>query len=404
MDIKAVLDYIEGHREEMVSTLIEFCRIPALGPTSDGEGELKKAEWLQRKLESFGFEVERHDAKDDRVPSGVRPNLVVRLGRGKERLWVLSHLDIVPPGDLTKWPCDPFNPIVKDGKVFGRGVEDNGQACIASLFALRAIRDRGLEPTRQLIFTWVSDEETGSYYGVQHLIREGLLQNDDWALVPDWGMVSGSAIEVAEKNILWLKFTILGKQVHGSIPHKGINAHRAGADLICRIDKALHQRYKARDKLFIPPFSTFEPTKKDSNVPNVNTVPGLDVFYFDCRVIPRYRNKDIIKTVREQVKAIERLHHVKIDVEAVQDESSPPLSPKSELVSTLSKAIKRVRGRQVQIMGIGGGTVAAYFRRAGVDTVVYCSGEETGHSTGEYCRIDNLVTDSKVFATLALTS
>ncbi len=404
MDIKPVIERIEGYRDEMVRTLVEFCRIPALGPTSDGEGELKKAEWLQRKLESFGFNVERHDAKDERVPSGIRPNLIVRFGRGEERLWVLSHLDIVPPGDLTKWPCDPFNPIVKDGKVYGRGVEDNGQACIASLFALRAIKDCAIEPKRQLIFTWVSDEETGSYYGVQHIIREDLLQKDDWALVPDWGMISGSAIEVAEKNILWLKFTILGKQVHGSIPHKGVNAHRAGADLICRIDKSLHQKYKTTDKLFTPPFSTFEPTKKDSNVPNVNTVPGVDVFYFDCRMIPRYSSKAVIKTVHEQVKAVERLHHVKIEVEVVQDESSPPLSEKSELVKTLSKAIKTIRGRKAKVMGIGGGTVAAFLRRAKVDTVVYCSGEETGHSTSEYCRIDNLVTDSKVFATLALLS
>ena len=200
MELKAVLDTIDGYRDEMVQTLVEFCRIPALGPTSGGEGELKKAEWLQRKIQSLGFGVERHDAKDERVPSGVRPNIIVRKGGGEERLWILSHTDIVPPGDLKQWPCDPFNPMVKDGKVFGRGVEDNGQACMSSLFALKALKDLGIEPARPLIAAWVADEETGSYYGAQHLIREGLVNKGDWVVAPDYGVPKGNQMEIAEKN------------------------------------------------------------------------------------------------------------------------------------------------------------------------------------------------------------
>jgi len=403
MELKEVLDKIDGYRGEMVDTLIDLCKIPALGPTSGGEGEIKKAEWFQNRLESLGFEVERCDAEDERVPSGIRPNLIVRYGTGKDRLWILSHLDVVPAGDLKEWPCDPFNPVVKDGKVYGRGVEDNGQACIASLFALRALKDCGVEPTRQLILTWVADEEVGSYYGAQHLIREGLVRKGDWVVAPDWGVPKGNEVEIAEKNLLWLKFTIHGKQVHASIPQKGINAHRAGADLICRLDKALHEKFTGKDRMFSPPpSSTFEPTKKEPNVPNVNTVPAEDVFCFDCRVLPRYKNRSVIATVQTQVRAVERKHKVKVGVELLQNESSPPTAAKSPLVFAISKAIKAVKRMDAKVVGIGGGTVAAYFRRAGVDSVVWSTGEETAHSTSEYCRIDNMVSDSKVLAALAL--
>ncbi|MFX0202180.1 MAG: M20 family metallo-hydrolase, partial [Candidatus Hodarchaeota archaeon] len=292
MKIEHILGTIEGYRDEMVRTLMEFCKIPALGPASGGDGELEKAKWFQQKLESFGFYVERCDAKDQQVSSNLRPNLIVNWGKGNNRLWIFSHIDIVPPGDLKKWSYNPFDPVIKDGKIYGRGVEDNGQACIASLYALRALKECGIKTPRPLSCAWVSDEETGSQYGVQHMIGEGLVKKGDWVIAPDRGKPKGHEIEIAEKNILWLKFTIFGKQAHGSTPNKGNNAHRAGADLIVKLDRILHKKFKAKNQIFNPPASTFEPTKKESNVPNVNTIPGEDVFYFYCRLLPQYKNKN----------------------------------------------------------------------------------------------------------------
>ena len=404
MELKSVLSAIDGYRDEMVKTLVEFCRIPALDPASGGEGELKKTEWLQRKLQLYGFGFERHDAEDDRVPSGIRPNLLVRRGDGEKRLWMLSHVDVVPPGNLKEWPCDPFDPMVKDGKVYGRGVEDNGQACIASLFALKALKDCGAEPTRPVVVAWVADEETGSYYGAQHLIREKLVSKGDWLVCPDWGTSKGSEIEVAEKNILWMRFTVCGKQAHGSRPDMANNAHRAGADLIGRIDKALHLRFKAKNPIFVPPYSTFEPTKKEANVPNVNTIPGEDIFYYDCRILPNYGNNDVLSVVRRQANDVKRAYKVNVDLEVVQNESSPPTSEKSPLVATMIKVLRNLRKVEPKVVGIGGGTVAAYFRRAGADAVVWGTGDESAHSTKEHVKIDNMIADSKVFAAMMLAS
>ncbi len=404
MEKGQVLDAIDGYRDEMVSTLIDFCRIPALGPTSGGEGELRKAEWLHEKIESFGISVERHDSKDERVPSGIRPNLISRRGSGTKKLWLLAHLDIVPPGDLTKWSCDPFDPVVRNGKVYGRGVEDNGQSCIAALYALRALTECNAMGGRSLWCAWVSDEETGSHYGAQHLIREGLVDKNDWAIAPDRGKPDGNEIEIAEKNILWLRFIVHGKQAHASTPQKGLNAHRIGAELIGRLDNALHRRFRAKDPIFDPPTSTFEPTKKEANVPNINTIPAEDIFCIDCRILPRYRNKDVLSAVREQVRIVRRMYGTKVEIEIPQNESSPATPANSPLVNALSNAIRAVRRVEPRLIGVGGGTVGAFFRRVGVDTVVWETNDETAHTTDEYIRIKNLVSDSKVFALLALSS
>ncbi|MEE9505563.1 MAG: M20/M25/M40 family metallo-hydrolase, partial [Thermoplasmata archaeon] len=123
----------------MVDSLVAMCRIPALDPSSGGDGELEKVEFLEGLLAELGMPSERMDAPDERVPSGIRPNLLVRLpGKEKKTIWIVSHTDVVPAGDLSGWNHDAFDPVVEGGKVIGRGVEDNGQSVIASLFALWA--------------------------------------------------------------------------------------------------------------------------------------------------------------------------------------------------------------------------------------------------------------------------
>ena len=229
MDPARVFDAIQASRDAMIETLSNLCRIPAVGPAAGGEGESKKADRLAQILKGFGLKVERMDAPDDRVPSGKRPNLVVKVGKGAGRLWLLSHIDIVPPGDRAGWRVDPFDPKVLDGRLYGRGVEDNGQALVASAYALKAVLEVAGEPRRPVGLAFVSDEETGSDKGVRHLIEEGLFGKRDLILAPDRGVSDGSEVEVAEKNLLWFQVTVHGKQGHGSRPEVAVNAHRATA-------------------------------------------------------------------------------------------------------------------------------------------------------------------------------
>lgn len=79
--------------------------------------------------------------------------------------------------------------------------------------------------------------------------------------------------------------TVYGKQAHASLPELGLNAYRLGSELTLEIDRKLHETFNYEDPLFIPPRSTFEPTKVEPNVGNVNTIPGKHVFYIDCRIL-----------------------------------------------------------------------------------------------------------------------
>ena len=238
-----------------------------------------------------------------------------------------------------------------------------------------------------------------------------LFRKDDLVLVPDGGNEEGTFIEIAEKSILWMRFKVKGKQVHASMPDKGLNAHRVVLELALEVDKLLHEKYSERDELFEPPESTFEPTmvKNPSESPNI--IPGEHEIVFDCRILPKYSVDDVLSDVKEIAKRIEEKYKKeingeilpKIELEIIQMFKAPAPTPEdSELVKLLKDAIKKLRGKEAKVGGIGGGTFAAYFRKLGIPAVVWATLDETAHQPNEYAKIENIVEDAKVMAALAL--
>jgi len=284
MQYQNVFTEVDKLREEIVQALMRLVRIPAVAPENGGCGELEKAEELMRILESVGFdERKRLDSDDERVPSKKRP-IIIAYAYGKnasEKLWIITHLDIVPPGEESLWTVTkPFDPIIKNGRIYGRGSEDNGQSMIASIFAVKALRNLDLKPKRTVALACVADEEQGSKFGIQHLINKGIFAKNDLIIVPYGGNEKGSFIEMAEKSALMVRIRTIGNQTHASRPHQGLNAHRIGIEYALALDNMLHEKYSLNYPYFDPPESTFEPTQNDKNVDAVNIVPGEDVHYF----------------------------------------------------------------------------------------------------------------------------
>jgi succinyl-diaminopimelate desuccinylase len=408
MQYQNIFSEIERQKNQMVQALMEIIQIPAIAPENLGEGELRKTEKLTQMLETVGFDkIERFDAEDERVPSKKRPNIIAYYyGEKKaEKLWIITHLDVVPPGEKSLWTVTkPFEPIIKEGRIYGRGSEDNGQSMIASILAVAALKNLGMRPKRTVALAFVADEEQGSKYGIQHLIKQGLFNKDDLIIVPDGGNENGSFIEIAEKSALWFRVRTIGRQTHASMPDKGLNAHRVGMEYALALDKMLHEKYSRKDKYFDPPVSTFEPTKKDKNVDAVNIIPGEDLAYFDCRVLPNYSIEEISNDINALAEEFEKKTGAIIKIELLQKSAAPkPTDANSKIVVMLKEAIRQVRGVEPRVGGIGGGTCAAFFRRIDVPAVVWSTIDETAHQPNEYAKIDNIANDAKVYAFLTIS-
>jgi succinyl-diaminopimelate desuccinylase len=398
---------IDSYRDQAIELQIDLTAIPAVGPENGGDGELLKANFLKQRLMKMGFKNFRHyDAQDTRVSSGIRPNFVTTIeGKNKSRfVWIITHLDIVPPGELKLWSRDPYDAYVKDGHIFGRGVEDNQQDMVASIFAAKAILDEELTTGNSINLAFVSDEETSSNKGLFYMMdsTDKLFNQDDLIVVPDSGNPQGTLIEVAEKSILWLCFKTKGKQCHGSNPQLGNNAFLAASHLVTKLGK-LKKLFPKSDPLFDPPESTFEPTKKEANVGNINTIPGEDVFCMDCRVLPDYDLQDVMLAIQKIVRAIEKKFKVQIEISTAQYvQSVKPTSPDAQVVKALSEAIQAVYNVKAFAGGVGAGTVASYIRKKDYPVAVWSKTNQTAHQPNENCPIDNIMGNAKVLAHLFL--
>ncbi len=406
-DVKNLLKKIDGYRDFIIDLQSKMIACPAITPHEKGGlGEAAKAEVLLKALKAMKFdEIKVLEAKDPASPTGVRPNIVAKYyGQNRNKtLWVMAHMDVVPPGDLAMWKTDPFKAVVKGDKIYGRGSEDNQQGLVSGLLAVKAMMDCGVRPPVNYALLLNADEEVGSDYGIVTVLKKygKIFGKEDSFIVPDSGNSKGDVIEIAEKNMLWLKITVLGKQTHASTPQNGNNAFVAGSYLVVAL-RDLYKKFNKKNRLFDVPGSVFEATKHEANVPNVNTIPGKEVFYLDCRILPCYTNKQVQDEVVKIAKTIEKKFKVKVLVETIINDSSKPTDKNAPIVKLVAQHVKAVYHNQPKVQGVGGGTVAAYLRNAGFPAVVYSKLDETMHQPNEYSSIKNTMGDAKVFALVAM--
>ncbi len=398
------MSLVDKIKDEMIGFTRDILSIPAIAPESGGVGEMEKAERILELVKDWNFDsIERYDSPDDRVPSGKRPNILLRLKGEKPELpsiWVFTHMDVVPPGDLDKWTGDPYTLRIDGDRMIARGIEDNGQELVSSLFAVKAILDSGKRPKRDVNLFLVADEEVGSAKGMVYLMKEheDLFSKEDLFIVPDAGEPDGSMIEVAEKSIMWIKVKTIGKQVHASVPQKGVNANLTAMRFLVAIHDELQERYPYEDTLYDYPRSSFVPSKREANVPNVNTVPGEDISYIDCRVMPHFKAMEVLDFIKLRAEEHSRKYGVKMEVTTLQyDQAAPPTSPDHPVVGMIRDAVKEVYGVDAKPQGIGGGTCAAILRRAGYPVAVWSKMEDSAHQPDEVGLISNYLGNTKVF-------
>ncbi len=398
---------IDSYRNDMIELQKILTAVPAVGPANGGDGEMLKARVLKERLIEMGFTAFRHfDAPDDSVSAGLRPNFLTSLpgNRNARTVWIITHLDIVPPGEIKLWSADPFTAYVKNNCIYGRGTEDNQQDMVASIFAAKAFLDEGVTPSSAVGLFFVADEETSGSKGLYFVLDqpEKIFSENDLIVVPDSGNARGTLIEVAEKSILWLGFKTTGRQCHGSKPQLGINAFEAASRLVTELTQ-LRSLFNAADPLFDPPASTFEPTKKEANVGNINTIPGEDVFYMDCRILPQFALEDVLAEVTRITQKVEKDYSVRIAVTHEQCvQAPPPTSVNAPVVAALQEAVAGVYCVTARPGGIGAGTVAAYLRKRGLPAAVWSKLHMNAHQPNENCAIDDMIGNAKVFAHLFL--
>lgn len=399
-------DFINENVELAIDLEKTITCISALAPENNGDGEYEKCLALEKWLTSNGIKnLEHFDAPDERVSAKKRPNLVATIPGAKDdyNVWICAHLDVVPTGEISSWKTDPWQATEIDGKIYGRGVEDNQQGLCSGVLAALSFVKQHIIPEHTIKLLFMADEEVGSKYGMNFLLKEHkeLFGKEDRILIPDGGDSKGETIEIAEKNIAWFKFHTTGKQCHGSRPDQGRNAFLAASDLALRIHD-MENVFNKKDDLFEPNYSTFQPTMKTKNVDGVNIIPGDDIFCADCRILPCYTLDEVREELQKRISEIEAKYDVKIEVSELQAEQSVATDVNAPVVQELKKALKEVHNIDARCIGIGGGTVAAGLRNLGYNAVVWSTMDELAHQPNEYAIVKNIALDAMTIAYMCI--
>lgn len=379
-------------KEFIIDVAQRVIPIEALDPSSGGTGEGDRADEICKILEELGYSnFQRYNFRDD---FGIeRPNIVLKVGKKERTLWLIAHMDTVSPGDKLLWTKPPFEATVEEDRIYGRGALDNGQAIFTIMSLLKVIDESASKYNLGIVFA--SDEERGGKFGVESLLEKGIFDKSDLFIVLDYGSRNGLKIEVAEKSVLWIKFVIEGKQAHASNPRNSINAAREGMKFMTDLDAYLHLKYSASDSIYAPPVSTFEPTFREKNVDNINTIPGTDVQYMDMRLLPKYDVDSVVDEIYYKIKEFEKSSEARVTYEIINKKQAPPATGiNSDIVRVLRNAIKATREGEPRTIGIGGNTSAGLLRKKGIDAVAWCTASpEIYHREDEYCLISDVLSD-----------
>lgn len=253
-------------------------------PSESGSSNTVVCEHLQALLRQGGFEVEWLQYLD--AAGQPKVSIVARKGRGRGGAGFFSHIDTVP-GQPGEW--EPWNPIVKDGKIYGRASCDMKGPLAATIVA--AMRAKPLAKPVVIVIT--ADEEVG-FGGAKQVAAESQLLKGNW---PDMGVIAEPTRLIpvrAHKGACQITVTARGVAAHTSMD-TGISATMLLAPLLAEITEYARQFKKDRrfmDADFQPPTNGFNITINDGGCP-ANVTAAKTVAQFNFRTMPAVATAEV---------------------------------------------------------------------------------------------------------------
>ena len=279
---------------ELAALLSELVSIPSPNPPGDSR-EIAHfvAEWLR----PTGATVKMyHPAEKPEAES-----VVAILGDGSAPVIMLhAHTDTVPVAadEAEHWSTPPYEPTVKNGRLYGKGSIDDKAPLAAMMSAFRKLAARE-EGRGTLVLVAAAEEETGGQLGTRWLADEGHLPFSDFIVV---GEQTDNRIALAHKGVMRATVKTQGRSVHATNPDRGVNAITAMARVVLALE-GYHQRLsEKRHPLVGTPTCNVGTIQGGSTA---NAVPDSCTVRLDRRMIPREKPEEVERELKEVVASVD---------------------------------------------------------------------------------------------------
>lgn len=372
--------------DRTIKLLRELIAIDSINPSlvKGGAGENEVAQAVAADMRGFGMEVEIEEA------SPGRPNVVgVLEGRAHGKaLMLCGHLDTVGVEGMER----PFDPVEREGKIYGRGSADMKGGVAAMLGAARVVAESGGLKAGRLIVAAVVDEEHQSI-GAEALVKRW---SADAAVVTE---PTGLVITTGHKGFSWVEIVARGRAAHGSLPSEGRDAILRMGRILSRLEE-LSSRLQAS----VPHPSLGNPSLHASLIEGgreMSTYPDRCALRMERRTLPGEADDIALREVEEILAAL-KTEDAEFEATARPLFGRPPYDtpPGHDLLPLLESSLIE-SGRTARRGGMPYWTDAAILGQAGIPSVIFGPGGEGFHGLLEYVLSDEVLVCRDALATLA---
>lgn len=341
-------------------------------------------DWLVSKLAPLGFVCEKID-------QGGVTNLWARRGQSSPVVCFAGHTDVVPTGPVERWTTPPFEPSLRQRRLYGRGAADMKGSLAAFLVAVEDFVANHPDHPGSLAWLITSDEEGPALDGSVRVVERLAARNEglDYCIVgePTCAKVFGDTMKNGRRGSLHGRLTIKGRQGHIAYPHLARNPIHLAAPALAELAATSWDEGNE----YFPP-TTWQMSNIYGGTGATNVIPGqLDVvFNF------RFATASTVEGLKQRVHAILDRHGLDYDL-AWEVGARPYLTPRGRLVEVLAGAIHDVAGITAELSTSGGTSDGRFIADICREVVEFGPVNRTIHQIDESVGVDELVKLAAVY-------
>ena len=339
---------------------------------------------IGERLARIGFQVER-------MPFGPVENIWARRGKGRPVLCFAGHTDVVPTGPREEWQTDPFEPVVKDGMLYGRGAADMKSGLAAMITATERFVTQHPDHDGTIAFLLTSDEEGPSVDGTRRVMEvlNGRQEKIDWCIVgePTSNDALGDMVKIGRRGSLSGKLTVHGVQGHVAYPHLADNPVHSVAPALAELAS---RKWDKGNEFFQP--TTFQISNISAGTGAPNVIPGELKLRFNIR----FSTEQTVERLQQTITEIFDRHKVNYTLEWFVS-GLPFFTPPGQLSDAVQRAVDEHLGRKPELSTTGGTSDGRFIAPTGAQVVELGVINATIHKVNECVRVADVDKLSAVY-------
>lgn len=356
---------------------------PSVTPNDAGSQDI-----IRQELSKLGF-------KFVDMPFGDTSNLWASLGEGAPHFVFAGHTDVVPPGDLQSWDSDPFEPTIRDGKLYGRGVADMKGGIAAMIVAVQNFMRENPKFSGTISFLITSDEEGPGHDGTKRVLEQ--LKNDnitiDWCIVgePVSQKQLADTMKLGSRGSLSCEVVFTGKQGHVGHAQRAANPNHLVMQTLVNLTQI---KWDTQTADF--PATSLQITSIHSDSGAENVIPEKLTCKFNVRFAPSVTPEIIKQKTIELFNNQPLIYDIKWRLNGV-----PYLSKRGNLTTVANQVVQSLTNYEPEIRSVGGTSDARFIvPTMGCETLELGLMDTTMHEINEHVACADLEKLTEIYTAI----